>query len=642
MAYMVPEVIRTSATAGERLLFRTLKDYLPSDYAVYFEPEIGGNRPGFVIIGPDLGLVVLEVKDYTRSALFEVDRDEWRLHASGGQIEAVMNPYQEARESLRQVAGELRNDDNLIEQKGKFQGQLKFPNGFGTAFTRLKQKDFIENGLYDVIAEQFVLCRDEIDPEDAGFTADSLIEKIHGMFTVRKRSSYILSQEEIRQIRNHLIPEARISAEFLQPANQKQQEQFVLSHHNIKGMDLHQENMAEQLGDRHRLIRGVAGSGKTLVLASRAKHLANHHPDWKILVLCSSIALSRSLRQMIDRKMEEPEDLLDWIRLAEQKEGKPREQNVEVYNFHEWLRAVLNVRDTDVAKLIGKLEKKEAILPTYEAILIDEGQDFQPEWLKLLSYLLNPATQNLLLVEDRAQSFFKRKSSLLQDTGLDFRGRSRILSVNYRNTAQIAQFAWDFYQRHSLFQNKVQYGVSKGVEIIPPQSTRRSGPEPILERRGSFQEEMKAVIEQMRSLHDHHKIAYSEMVILYRVKDNYYSSFTDMIKRALKGQGFPVYWISENADLNQESDIVGDAINVSDIDSVKGLDFRAVFIVNAENMPFSLEEVEEREVSLFYIAMTRALDWLHISYSGDSKFTLYLDEVQQQRLKQEHAIKKMG
>lgn len=637
---MVPEVIRTSAAAGERLLFRTLKEYLPSDYVVYYEPEIQGSRPDFVLIGPDLGLVVLEVKDYTKSALFEIDREEWQLHASGGQMETVMNPYQQARESLRHIAGELKKDVSLIQQEGKYQGQLKFPHGFGTVFTRMKQKDLIEYSLYDVIAQEFVLCRDEIDPEDEGFSADSLIEKIHGMFTVWSSRGYILSQEDIGSIRKHLIPELRISTEFRQPA--AYQEQLVLSLQNMKVMDLHQENMANQLGDRHRLIRGVAGSGKTLLLAGRAKLLANHHPDWKILVLCRSIALSQSIRLMIDRMMDEPEDLLDWIRLAEQKEGKPRKPNIEVYNFHEWLQKALNARDTDVAALIGKLEKKEAIFPAYEAILIDEGQDFQPEWLKLLSYLLNPATQNLLLVEDRAQSFFKRKSSLLQDTGLDFRGRSRILSINYRNTAQIAQFAWDFYQRHSLLQNKVQYGVAKGVEIIPPQSTRRNGPEPSMTRCGSFQEELRAAVEHIKRLHIDHKVTYSNMVILYRVPNNYYSSYTDAIRRALKGQGLPFHWITEGAGTNQEPGRTGDAINLSDIDSVKGLDFRAVFIVNAENMPFSLEEVEDREVSLFYIAMTRALEWLYISYSGDSKFTLYLDEVQQQRVEQKHSVKKMG
>lgn len=58
MAVTIPETIRSSATTGERLFFRTLKTFLPDDYIVYFEPEIQGKRPDFVIIGPDLGIIV--------------------------------------------------------------------------------------------------------------------------------------------------------------------------------------------------------------------------------------------------------------------------------------------------------------------------------------------------------------------------------------------------------------------------------------------------------------------------------------------------------------------------------------------------------------------------------------------------------
>ncbi|WP_139991867.1 3'-5' exonuclease [Paenibacillus paridis] len=640
MAYMIPEVIRTSATTGERLLFRTLKDHLPSDYVVYYEPEIQGRRPDFVIIGPDLGLVVLEVKDYTKSTLYQINQDEWLLHTSSGRMETVKNPYKQARDNARHVVDQLKKDHNLIQLEGNYSGRLKFAYGFGTVFTRMKQEDFIKYDLYSVISPQFVLCRDEIDQDEDIFSAEILIEKIQGMFTIWSHRKYVLSEDDIQAIRYHLFPEVRISAEFRQQTNY--QDQLLLSLHNIKTMDLHQENMAKQLGDRHRLIRGVAGSGKTLVLASRAKILAKQHPEWKILVLCYGIPLSRSLQQMINRMMDEPEDLFDWVNLAEENQTISQHHNVEVYNFHEWLRKVLNVRDIDVPVLIEKLERKEAILPSYEAILIDEGQDFDPEWLRLLNHMLNPNTQNLLLVEDRAQSIFKRKSSLLQNTGLDFRGRSRILSINYRNTAQIVQFAWDFYQHHSVLQNKVQEGSLDGIEIIPPQSTRRKGPEPLIKRCNSFCEEIQSVIKHIIDLHTIKNIPYSEMVILYRVKNNYQTSYIDIIRKQVEEAGLPYKWITENSETKREFDKASEKIKISTIDSAKGLDFRAVFIVNAENMPFSLEEVEEREVSLFYIAITRALEWLHISYSGNSKFTAYLDGVQQLSIANKSTSTKMG
>lgn len=123
--------------------------------------------------------------------------------------------------------------------------------------------------------------------------------------------------------------------------------------------------------------------------------------------------------------MSEPEDLLELL-------PPPQGANlIEVYNFHEWLRNQLKMKETEIPALLEKARNQEAILPTYDAIMIDEGQDFEADWLKLLSCCLNPDTQSLLLVEDRAQSIFKRKTSLSQDIGLDFRGRSKVLSIKH-------------------------------------------------------------------------------------------------------------------------------------------------------------------------------------------------------------------
>jgi superfamily I DNA and RNA helicase len=98
------------------------------------------------------------------------------------------------------------------------------------------------------------------------------MEKILNMFVVPYRLKESLSIEDINAIRYHLFPEVRISAEYKPPV--PYQDQLLLSLHDIKTMDLHQENLAKQIGDKNRLIRGVAGSGKIIILASRAKMLS--------------------------------------------------------------------------------------------------------------------------------------------------------------------------------------------------------------------------------------------------------------------------------------------------------------------------------------------------------------------------------
>lgn len=624
MAYMVPERISPRATAGERRLFHVLKEHLPDDYVVYYEPEIHGKRPDFVIIGPDLGLVVLEVKDYVKSTLYALNKDEWQLRTSSGELTTVKSPMKQAREYVFHIANFLKRDKSLVHLDGKYIGNLKFPYGFGVVLTRLSQKDLVTENLYQVLEPHQTLASDEIDEDAESFSVENLIEKITNMFVFRTNRSVKLSDEDIRAIRYHLFPEVRISAENREPV--PYQDQLLLSLHDIKVMDLHQENLAKQLGDKHRLIRGVAGSGKTLILASRAKMLAKQHPDWKILILCYNITLSSFIRQMVERMMSEPDDLFDLV-----PENQP--DNIEVRNFHEWLKFDLKIKtgDEGIATMINKLEKGEAILPTYDAILIDEGQDFQSEWLRLVSLLLNEDTQSLLLVEDRAQSIYGRKRSYVQDTGLDFRGRSRILTINYRNTAQIVEFAWDFYQRFSLLQNKIREGQTDGVEILPPQSSKRKGPPPAVVRATSFREEMRMVARQIKRFVEAHKLTLSDMLILYRVKNTHRTRYIDIIRSVLTEAQIPFHWVSENETSKRNFAKEDDTVKICTIDSSKGLDFRAVFIVNADNMPFELEEDKEREVNLLYIAMTRAIEYLCVSYSGNSAFTEYFEEIREKR-----------
>ena len=617
MAITIPETIRYSATTGERLFFRTLKTYLPDDYIVYYEPEIQGKRPDFVIIGPDLGIVVLEVKDYTKNTLLQLNHDQWHIVASSGEQAVIKSPMKQARDNMFLVVDTLKKDKNLVQLDGKYKFQLKFPYGHGVVFTRLFSKDFIKDGLYSVIEPNLCLTRDEIDPDKEEFSEEILMEKILNMFVVPYRLKEPLSIEDINAIRYHLFPEVRISAEFKAPV--PYQDQLLLSLHDIKTMDLHQENLAKQIGDKNRLIRGVAGSGKTIILASRAKMLSKQNPDWKILILCYNISLANSIQQMIHHMLNEPEDLFDFDIKTVQN------HNIIVRNFHSWLKNDLRIREQQLPEIIEKIEKHEAILPTYDAILIDEGQDFEGDWLRLVSLLINADTQSLLLVEDRAQTIYKRKRSYIQDTGLSFQGRSKVLSINYRNTQQIVKFAWEFYREHSLFKNKVVNRELEG-EIIAPQSTKRKGPDPGILKAANFFDEIRLVSRQIKKLHEEKKVPYEEMLILYRVKRTHKYPIIDLIKRSLTDYGLPYYWITEN-DLSKRSFEKEDGkIKISTIDSSKGLDFQAVFIVNVDSMPFPLEDDKEREVSLLYIGMTRAKEYLCLSYSGESEFTKYLDQ----------------
>ncbi|MFC4075828.1 DEAD/DEAH box helicase [Salinithrix halophila] len=621
MAQMIPDRIRKSATAGEKRLFFTFQEYLPEEYLVYYEPDIGGRRPDFVVIGPDLGLVVLEVKDYTRKTLLSLNPDQWTLQTRDEETRTVRSPLKQARENAFRIADRLKKDADLVRTEGKHSLQLKFPYGYGVVMTRWSREAMVKGGLYTVLEPKWVLTGEEIDPEHEKFSAILLRKKLEGMFSVRFSFQERINRIDLQRIRYHLFPEVRIGGEARRVPYQ---EHILLTLDDLETMDLHQERLAKQIGDGHRLIRGVAGSGKTLILASRACLLAKENPGWRILVLCFNISLARWIHHMIDRKLNEPEILPNFNGGDEKEHRKEEAPNIEVRHFHDWLSRDLGLSEGKIPAFLENPDQFSKKPTRYDAILIDEGQDFEPEWYTLASRMLNPETGSLLIVEDRAQSIYRRRRSYRQDTGLDFRGRSRILSVNYRNTAPIIRFAWDFYRAHVSVEEKGK--SSEGdVEIIVPQSTARTGPDPVVRRFRSSSEEMAFVAESIHRLRRQDGVSLSEIMILYRVRQFQGEKPVDAILEGLRKQGISYRWISENRQTKRDYDPGEPSVKVSTIQSGKGLDAEAVFLVDAHRMPLPGEEDPEREAALFYIALTRARRRLTITYSGDSFFTPYLD-----------------
>ncbi len=97
---------------------------------------------------------------------------------------------------------------------------------------------------------------------------------------------------------------------------------------------------------------------------------------------------------------------------------------VNVYHFHDWcgeqLRTFHVDRPTPGDGYIGRLVKavitaaEKAAIPKaqYGAVMIDEGHDFEPDWLKLVVNMVDPETNSLLLLYDDAQSIYSKNSQL--------------------------------------------------------------------------------------------------------------------------------------------------------------------------------------------------------------------------------------
>jgi superfamily I DNA and RNA helicase len=147
-------------------------------------------------------------------------------------------------------------------------------------------------------------------------------------------------------------------------------------------------------------IRGLAGSGKTIVLALKAAYLHAQHPDWRIAVTFNTRALKGQLKRLINTfSIEQTGEEPDWEQLKILNAwGAPGgEERDGIY--HQFCRAVdAPYSDFSSAKRNADpfgfvCEKALEFSPQgkklYNAILIDEAQDFPPSFLRLCYEILD-------------------------------------------------------------------------------------------------------------------------------------------------------------------------------------------------------------------------------------------------------------
>jgi hypothetical protein len=231
-------------------------------------------------------------------------------------------------------------------------------------------------------------------------------------------------------------------------------------YHSIEqGMPLilsgEQSRHAEPTPGHHRL-RGVVGSGKTHVIAHRAARLASE--GLRVLVLCFNITLRNYLEDLIKRapygfswkciSINHYHGLCwDLLNAA----GKPRPVS-GASSREDFFREEV----TEAARAaFDSLTEEDRASWTYDAILIDEGQDFHLEWYRLLAHVLSPRNE-LFLVCDKKQNIYERELTWVEGSmrgqGTQFRGKWRELTTIYRLPEEIADVTERFAREFGLDQ----------------------------------------------------------------------------------------------------------------------------------------------------------------------------------------------
>lgn len=607
MAQLIPNLntCLTKMTSGEKRLARRLETFLEDDYLCWFDIPVGRkNRyPDFIILHPSRGLLFLEVKDWRLEMIKKISKSRVELLTNNGRV-TVANPIEQARQGAYQVINMLSEDSELVAQSGDYKGKLKLPYGYGAVFPNITQnqlnKALGSDGM-QVLPGHLILCKNEMTEN---MDAEEFQESLWGMFNYSFNQT--LSLPEIERIRWHLFPELRIEDTqgdlFVECDNETLDSPASLPD-VIKIMDLQQEQLARNLGHGHRVIHGVAGSGKTMILGFRAIQLAEEL-NKPILVLCFNVSLASRLRHyVIEKKVE---------------------HKVQVYHFHDWCGQQIKTYHCDVLKgdapywerqvsaVIHGVEKKQIPRAQYGAVLIDEGHDFESEWLKLVTQMVDPKTDSILLLYDDAQSIYKKHAGLdfsLSSVGIKARGRTTILKLNYRNTREILDFAYQFAKEFI----SEEASDDDHIPVISPESAGTSGPAPVFRQFEEQDEELDYLIRCVQKWLVDGQSA-DEIAILVPTNKQ-----AEIVSQQLSLAG-----IANLCMVSKENKLAYNPaqklVSVLSFHSSKGLEFDTVILAGINKIQFVAKEISD-QVRLMYVGMTRAKSQLLITSSEITSFT---------------------
>jgi hypothetical protein len=591
-------------TGGEKRFSERLEGKLEDDYLLWYDVPVGlkQRRPDFVVFHPRRGMLVLEVKDWKADTIQHADSTQFTLVTDRGLVKEA-NPLLQARAYALEIGVVLERDPALRHPSGsRHAGKLLMPWAYGVVLANISRQQFVDGGLAAVIPEHLAICRDEIydtvDPE-------AFQERLWAMFPQVFPTALTLPQ--IDRVRWHLFPEIRVAA------GEGQFGLFDNSNDNatrpleipdlVKVMDAQQEQLARSLGDEHRVIHGVAGSGKTMILGFRAMQLARELAK-PILVLCYNKTLAARLDQLIGER--------------------GLSEKVQVYNFHKWCRKMLTAYHVDlpephgkdffeqmVQRVIDGVERGQIPRFQYGAVLVDEGHDFEPDWYKLIVQMIDPSTNSLLVLYDDAQNIngrTDRRKFTWKSLGVQAQGRTTILKLNYRNTLEILSVARAFASELL----DAQAGEDDGVPLIAPESAGRRGALPELIRVEHARDELPCIVQRIRDEQAHGR-RLDDIAVLYR-----YGWQGDKLRDALTRADITCR-VAEGKDKNSLF-VVRDCVKLVTMHSSKGLEFPLVIIPWLGALPKAGED-EAYEARLLYVAMTRATERLLLIHHEDSVFS---------------------
>ena len=416
--------LKVSPTQGEQYLLNFLHQ-LSNEYEIYYQPFLNGDQPDIIIMRKNYGAMIIEVKDWVLNSYYIDTNKKWRIKANNSIIKSPIAQVKNYKENLYNL-----HIENLLEKKindKRFFGIVSCAVYFHNETQETINK-FIGDGFESENDKRFIKV----------FGNDSInIQKFNVILSEqglhRHRPSLLFDDTLYNSFKRYLQPSVHILEQCIKIEFNEKQKQLAKSKSTPKGLK----------------IKGVAGSGKTDILAQRAVN-AHKRTNSTVLILTYNITLTNYIREQIsgikeslslnafyitdyynflttefnnlDIKIEIPVDFENWS----------SEQKIEYFDDKYYSNESI-------------FEPVKEQIKKYQVILIDELQDYKEEWQRIIRKYFWDDGGEYVVFGDVKQNIYDRALDEYKDfKAVDIPGVWNVLKESFRLTTKVANIAVDF------------------------------------------------------------------------------------------------------------------------------------------------------------------------------------------------------
>lgn len=281
-----------------------------------------------------------------------------------------------------------------------------------------------------------------------------------------------------------------------------------------------------------------------------------------------------------------------------------RRQRVEIWPVFERYRHLLasnHLKEMDDAYRDARklIHNQPELRPCLATVIVDEAQDMGTQAFMLIRELVPPGPDDLFIVGDGHQRIYGKNKVVLSQCGINIRGRSARLKVNYRTTDETRKTAV------GILENVHVDDLDGGEDTHNFYHSLMHGPEPEVRCFDTIEQQIDAILEAIR----HHEMKADACCVIARTRRE-----VDALKTALESRQQQCHMLGGQSTATPES-----ALNLATMHRVKGLEFDAVFLASVNQGLVPLDFVistaadpvtrlqrENEERALVYVSLTRA------------------------------------